>query len=363
MADLSRLIQGGMDLASAFGRGDSAYSRSMTDAARMEGLVLDAAKKREEMMARRGLGSAIQALGGSPDLATLFAAGVDPTKLSGYQGDMQEQGFRADAATRATTGDWDGANAALMGVANGPQQLATVEGQNLLANRFLAGANGVTTTEQGRASMAADAARARASDASAASSYASAARTRQATGIDAAEFGLKRSGQWDPGGGAGGGSVSGAAKATEDERKAAGWYKQATFALQQMDEALANEPAAAIPGLLEAYSPGEEVRNRSMSPQRQRYAQAASSFAEAALRAATGAGINAFEAQQKIRELTPQRGDSDEVVKQKRAAQGQYIESLRARAGRALPPDAVGGLFSGESTPQDVRRQSLLDKY
>lgn len=200
MADLSRLIQGGMDLASAFGRGDSAYSRSMTDAARMEGLVLDAAKKREEMMARRGLGSAIQALGGSPDLATLFAAGVDPTKLSGYQGDMQEQGFRADAATRATTGDWDGANAALMGVANGPQQLATVEGQNLLANRFLAGANGVTTTEQGRASMAADAARARASDASAASSYASAARTRQASGIDAAEFGLKRSGQWNPGG-------------------------------------------------------------------------------------------------------------------------------------------------------------------
>jgi len=206
MADLTRLIQGGMDLASAFGRGDNAYSRSMIDTARMEGLVLDAAKKREEMMARRGLGSAIQALGGSPDLATLFAAGVDPTKLSGYQGDMQEQGFRSDAATRATSGDWDGANAALMGVANGPQQLATVEGQNLLANRFLAGANGVTTTEQGRAGMAADAARARASDASAASSYASAARTRQATGIDAAEFGLKRSGQWNPGGASAAGS-------------------------------------------------------------------------------------------------------------------------------------------------------------
>ena len=165
MADLSRLIQGGMDLASAFGRGNSAYSRSMMDTARMEGLVLDAAQKRREMMARRGLGGAIEALGGPRDLAALFELGIAPTKLSGYQGDMQEQGFRSDAATRATSGDWDGANAALMGVANGPQQLATVEGQNLLANRFLAGANGVTTTEQGRAGMAADAARARASDA------------------------------------------------------------------------------------------------------------------------------------------------------------------------------------------------------
>jgi hypothetical protein len=124
---------------------------------------------------------------------------------------------------------------------------------------------------------------------------------------------------------------------TEDERKAAGWFNQATFALQNMEAALKEDKKAAFPGVLETYSPVEEVRNRSRSPARQKYAQAASSFAEAALRAATGAGINEFEAQQKIRELTPQRGDSDEVQTQKLNAMKMYVESLRARAGRAMP--------------------------
>ncbi len=198
--DLNRLLQGGMDLASAFGRGDSAYSRSMMDAARMEGLVLDAAKKRNEMLARRGLGDAIQSLGGPRDLARLFEAGVDPTKLSGYQGAMQEQGFRSDAATRATAGDWNGANAALMGVANGPQQLAKVEGQNLLYNALTEGGGGVTTTAQGQANIRQSDASAAASRASAANSYASADATRSRLDLARQQFELQRTGQWNPSG-------------------------------------------------------------------------------------------------------------------------------------------------------------------
>lgn len=46
--DLSRLIQGGMSLADAFGRGDSAYSRSQLEAARVENLLLEASKKRDD---------------------------------------------------------------------------------------------------------------------------------------------------------------------------------------------------------------------------------------------------------------------------------------------------------------------------
>jgi len=377
MADLSRLIQGGMDLASAFGRGDSAYSRSMTDAARMEGLVLDAAKKREEMMARRGLGSAIQALGGSPDLATLFAAGVDPTKLSGYQGDMQEQGFRSDAASRATSGDWNGANAALMGVANGPQQLATVEGQNLLANRFLAGANGVTTTEQGRASMAADAARARASDASAASSYASAARTRQATGIDAAEFGLKRSGQWNPGGTSA--DAGSGLKLTEGQSKDIVYLRRGAAANKLLDTLAPNMTATggqqgklrgtadvALRGL--PFIGNSPVVNGIVSSERQQAEQAGQEFLSAILRKDTGAAITGQEFDIYGRMYLPQPGDSDATLKQKAKARETALEAISAglgpeRSGMALAPNAAGAIFSGESTPQDVRRQSLLDKY
>src|SRR5690606_21481657 len=140
--------------------------------------------------------------------------------LSGYMGDVQQQGFRGDAASRALAGDWGGANAALMGVANGPQQLGKVEGQNLLSNVFLEGGGGVTTTEQGRAGIAADAARARASEASAASSYATADATRQRLGIAQAQFDLQRRGQWNPGGASGaGGGAGGGLKLTEGQSK------------------------------------------------------------------------------------------------------------------------------------------------
>jgi hypothetical protein len=61
--------------------------------------------------------------------------------------------------------------------------------------------------------------------------------------------------------------------------------------------------------------------------------QGASSMSEALLRAATGAGVNKDEALQKVRELTPQIGDSDAVIAQKEAAIPLYIESLKMRAG------------------------------
>ena len=182
------------------GNTTDAYQRGQTKAAQLEGLISQARVKRAEADAIANAPGALVKLGLPADLATVLQAGWDPTKLSGYSGDMQEQGFRGDAASRALAGDWGGANAALMGVASGPQQLAKIESQNLLGNVFLEGGGGVTTTDQGRAGMAANAAQARASDASAANSYASAARTRQATGIDSAEFGMKRAGQWNPDG-------------------------------------------------------------------------------------------------------------------------------------------------------------------
>ncbi|WP_141057082.1 hypothetical protein [Stenotrophomonas rhizophila] len=126
---------------------------------------------------------------------------------AGQLNDVLGAAARSSARDAALGGNWEGANANLMAVANGPQELGAVQGQNLLQNRFKEGGGGISTTEQGRAGIAADAARAASSYASANSSNASAARTRQATGIDAAEFGMKRSGQWNPGGKPAGGTL------------------------------------------------------------------------------------------------------------------------------------------------------------
>ncbi|MFV7424012.1 hypothetical protein ACNPNN_13165 [Stenotrophomonas geniculata] len=131
---------------------------------------------------------------------------------AGQLNDVLGAAARSSARDAALGGNWEGANANLMAVANGPQELGAVQGQNLLQNRFKEGGGGISTTEQGRAGIAADAARAAASYASANSSNASAARTRQGMGIDAAEFGLKRSGQWNPGGKATGGTLGDSGK-------------------------------------------------------------------------------------------------------------------------------------------------------
>ena len=397
MADLMSILQAnaappqgwasvGQALAGLGGAGrQNAYDRGMAKAAQLDQLVQTARYSREKAMeaedARKGRGGFAPAAiaAGIPEaqaglLSSAFAAGYDPTKLSGYLGDTQERGFREGAVGRALAGDFGGGNAYLMGVANGPVELASVQGQNLINNRLLEGGGGITTTEQGRAGIAADAARAVASYASANSSNASAARTRQAMALDRADTmggsggraGMKApSGyRWTgdgrleaiPGGPADKPFGSGA---SEDERKAAGWLGQANRALANMQDAMTVKKAdgtpvldakgrpvlndADTPGFFERYLPSEELANRSMSPERQRYSNASSSLSEALLRAATGAGVNESEAKQKVAELTPQRGDSEAVKRQKMAGAAGYIEDLRARAGRALPANATGG--------------------
>lgn len=200
---------GALGAALAGGNTESAFQRGRLNSARLESALSDARLKRDEELARQQLSGRVAMLAPTAEdagfLEAAFRAGIDPRQFSQYTGDRQEQGFRGDAVTAALGGDWGGANANLMGVANGPQQIGTIEGQNLLANRFLEGGGGITTTEQGRAGIAADAARAAAAYASANNANASAARTRQAMGIDAGEFDMKRSGRWNPGGQAGGG--------------------------------------------------------------------------------------------------------------------------------------------------------------
>lgn len=130
----------------------------------------------------------------------------------------------------------------------------------------------------------------------------------------------------------------GSKAASEDERKAAGWLAQATNAYNNMAKVAAEDKSVIAPGMLEAGAESfglSGTANALRSPKRQQFVQAASSFAEAALRAATGAGVNKDEAKQKIQELTPQYTDAEPVRAQKLESMKVYLDSLSSRAGRA----------------------------
>lgn len=140
----------------------------------------------------------------------------------------------------------------------------------------------------------------------------------------------------------------GGGAATEDERKAAGWLAQATNAYNNMLGAMytkeGKKTGAEAPGKLESALGtlpfiGEGSAALARSTDRQKFTQAASSLSEALLRAATGAGVNRDEAKQKLEELTPLFTDDADTRKQKLEAIPVYLESLKARAGRAAPKD------------------------
>lgn len=149
---------------------------------------------------------------------------------------------------------------------------------------------------------------------------------------------------------------------TEDERKAAGWLFQADNARRNMESAIRTSPSASMPtygeramGLVPGV--GEDLANMMRPEDRQRFVQAASSFAEATLRAATGAGVNRDEAIQKVRELTPQLGDKPAVIKQKLESQQVYLDSLRTRANRAVPAGMpMPGAPAANTDPLGMRR-------
>ena len=154
---------------------------------------------------------------------------------------------------------------------------------------------------------------------------------------------------------------------TEDQGKATGWLAQATNSWNNMNKAMKKDPSASRPGFGDAVGAiplmGAAGRYATGSS-RQEFTQAASSLSESLLRAATGAGINKMEAEQKIAELTPQFGDAEATVKQKMAAIPIYIESLKMRAGpgakkvAAIVPDNAAG---DTAVPADIA--AILKKH
>ena len=152
----------------------------------------------------------------------------------------------------------------------------------------------------------------------------------------------------------------GGPKLTEDQAKATGWLVQSENAYKNMLRSIKEDPDAMRPGVNDVISKfplgGESIANLMRGETRQQFMQGSSSLSEALLRAATGAGINAHEAEQKIKELTPQIGDSNAVIQQKMASIPLYIETLKARSGQGAktaervmgsePPESAEGAQS-----------------
>lgn len=183
----------------------------------------------------------------------------------------------------------------------------------------------------------------------------------------------KRTGVAQPVVGTDGKPLQGGQKMTEDQAKATGWLVQAENAWKNMQTVGLGKDGkptdAAKPGRIETalsaalpFGAGEAAANSWRNADRQKFLQGASSLSEALLRAATGAGVNKDEAAQKVRELTPVWGDTDENIKQKMDSIPLYIESLKVRSGPGAAKAA--GLLktpSPAAVPDDIA--ALLKKH
>ena len=134
---------------------------------------------------------------------------------------------------------------------------------------------------------------------------------------------------------------------TVEERQGSYLLQQANFAYKNLLKSLYTETGertgAERPNAVEAFLNSKYIpispRVARTTAKREQFVQATETIADALLRAATGAGQNEAEARRKIEEITPSWFDDDATVKQKLDSIPAYIESIKARAGRATPKD------------------------
>lgn len=107
----------------------------------------------QEQVQRESLGDTFAQIMADEPNARAYAnarlAGVNLNELTNATGNMQEQRFRGSAVDAAAGGDWGAANAQMLGVANGPVALPTVQGNMLISNRLVPGGGEVSTTPIG----------------------------------------------------------------------------------------------------------------------------------------------------------------------------------------------------------------------
>jgi hypothetical protein len=146
---------------------------------------------------------------------------------------------------------------------------------------------------------------------------------------------------------------------TGEERKSYSQFLQADTAWKNMQKLMTSSPGAEQVPLTEAAvtmlpKVGDALANRLRTDERQQFAQAANQLSDALLRAATGAGMNEYEARENVKKLVPVYGDKQGTRKQKAEGIPVFLEGLRANAGRAMPAAAPGA--GGANDPLGLRR-------
>nr|WP_313216083.1 hypothetical protein [Stenotrophomonas geniculata] len=330
--------------------GNDSYSRGVSKQAQLAQLLAGAQIKQDEAMARDELlGSMIANGTARPEatmLSTMLRMGADPTKISGYHGDVQTQGFQSEAMDAARSGNVPLLNDIMTAISGRPRQTATMS-EGTLFDPYGAVGQTVNVTPVGQSTIGQRNAAAAASYASAANSRASAAKTRQDMLQGAEQFGLEKNGLWSPGGKAGGGAggAAGPGKLTEGQGKDIVYFsrgRDSNALLQKFgDNLLMTQGNQGARGILDSALRGlpfvgdSGLVNGLISSDRQQAQQAAAEFLSAILRKDTGAAITKQEFDIYGPMYLPMPGDSAETLEQKAVARQGALEGIKAGLGNA----------------------------
>lgn len=202
--NLNALLQGGMDLAKAFGQqSPDDYLTTQTKIGQRDIAVGKARALADQTAARHGYEMTLINAGIPASQAKIMAAsgaaGYNPDQMAEFLGKTQAQRFRDSIVERATAGDIPGAGAYSLGLATGPLEMTKIT-DGTAYNPYLQANQQVSTTPVGQSTINQRNAAAGASNASAASHYATAAKTRSDMNIGQEKFRLQKNGLWNESG-------------------------------------------------------------------------------------------------------------------------------------------------------------------
>jgi|GEM_PF-610973 len=385
MVDLLSVLQGnaappnqgwgsvGQALAGLSGAGrEDAYNRGMARAAQLDQLVQTARFSREKAMEAADRRTQNSSLSGrfvgagysqqDADLATaLLRGGHDLKNVMDARLSSQEYGNRGNIVAEALQGNLPAAGAYSMGLAKGPLEMTKVtDGTGY--NPYLQADQQYYTTPVGQSTIGQRNAAAQASYASANNSNASAARTRQAMGIDLGDVlagGARPGGKapsgyrWRqdggleaiPGGPADKDVIAGPMKLTEGQGKDIVYYSRGrdsnSLLTKNGNSLLMTAGGQGTRGIIDSalqglpFIGGSGVVNSVVSPERKQAQQAAAEFLSAILRKDTGAAITQQEFDIYGPMYLPMPGDDRKTLEQKALAREGALESIKAGLGNA----------------------------
>lgn len=397
-SQLGALLFGAPDDGSAWLRGKigGAQVQSSLDAARKN--RADAINRELQNAAIPQLGEAATQLGLSPDQSAGYqtlgqAGGGDAVALARAAGLIRGQGYQADARTAALGGDYNAANANLVGLADKPLDLTKIAGGQQYNPLVTPDSGQSITTPLGLADIGLRHAQAGASNASASNSYASAGEHRARSsflgeiggGKAPSGYRFTDSGALEaiPGGPADRKTGSGATvitnpdgsstiipggKPNTQELTNAGFYSRMVEANKILDslESSGYNPA----NLNDVSARHIPLGNVAMSDTGQQYQQAAMNWIRANLRKESGAAIGKDEAAQEYVNYFPQYGDDKGVIAQKAANRRNVEKAMRIAAGPAAslvmdtpPTDAVNRAGSPTGLGGNAPAPAKILKY